>query len=594
MHVKPEYKSFGELFRENNVFFTPFYQRDYSWEDEQINQFCIDIKYALTKKQHNQPCEHFFGGVVCAQTQGIGNRKIENLLVDGQQRLSTITLFFSAVKEILEGLECEEADDKFKSAILQDIYKYFYFDEREHRETIKHRRIKIGQADNDFYNSLMDNHEIKATRDSHNLMSDAKNIFLDFFKKDLLIEKNTTECLDIIDEVVKLFDEKFLLIHIITTNVDDAHKLFTVLNDRGMNLTEGELLKAYTIGLCDNSTPCITQISRDWDIILQHPSKKVSDFLRWIIIMISGENVTASSVLQKYKELYFPEKTSPIDIAHKVKFMRICVERLQYISEGEWPYDESNITTNWHKGKLELLIKKLKHTHVMPVLLAASFTHEKEFQNIVNETCKFFIRYKAISALHATIFSSLYPNLAKEIHQLKDRFTIKLVYSKFNEILNSKDPDNTFFITGIRNLRYQRKGDNKPLKCLLVTIEENWQWLNSGNISCDSRLRLEDKTRVFDFNNTTLEHLYPYHAEKDERVEVLEKIKNNIGNIVLLDITRNTKNDDKSFTQKKDNFINTGIGIHQYLLENEEWNEESINRLTEIYIDSACKTFSFK
>ncbi|EBU8202711.1 DUF262 domain-containing protein, partial [Salmonella enterica subsp. enterica serovar Livingstone] len=111
------------------------------------------------------------------------------------------------------------------------------------------------------------------------------------------------------DEVVKLFEEKFLLIHIITTNVDDAHKLFTVLNDRGMTLTEGELLKAYTIGLCDNSTQCIAQISSDWDIILQHPPKKVSDFLRWIIIMISGENVTTSSVLQKYKESYFPEKT---------------------------------------------------------------------------------------------------------------------------------------------------------------------------------------------------------------------------------------------------------------------------------------------
>ncbi|WP_218672525.1 hypothetical protein, partial [Salmonella enterica] len=56
--------------------------------------------------------------------------------------------------------------------------------------------------------------------------------------------------------------------------------------------------------------------------------------------MISGENVTTSSVLQKYKESYFPEKTSPIDISNKVKFMRICVERLQYISEGEWPYDD--------------------------------------------------------------------------------------------------------------------------------------------------------------------------------------------------------------------------------------------------------------
>ncbi|EBH9216411.1 hypothetical protein DLM16_23735, partial [Salmonella enterica subsp. enterica serovar Livingstone] len=55
-----------------------------------------------------------------------------------------------------------------------------------------------------------------------------------------------------------------------------------------------------------------------------------------------------------------------------------------------------------------------------------------------------------------------------------------------------------------------------------------------------------------------------------------------------------TKNDDKSFSQKKDNFINTGIGIHQYILEKTEWNEQDINELTERYIGYACKVFSFK
>ncbi|WP_145031427.1 DUF262 domain-containing protein [Pantoea ananatis] len=594
MHVRPQYKSFGELFRENNIFFTPFYQRDYSWEDEQINQFCTDIKYALNKKQNDQACDHFFGGVVCAQKQGIGTRKIENLLVDGQQRLSTITLFFSAVKETLEKIKCDEDDDRFKSEILKDIYKYFYFDERENRETIKNRRMKIGQADNDFYNSLMDSKVIEATRDSHRLMREAKTTFLDFFEKDLLIAKRPSESLDVIDEIVKLFDEKFLLIHIITTNVDDAHKLFTVLNDRGVSLTEGELLKAYTIGLCNNSSSCIEQISSDWDIILKYTPKKVSDFLRWIIIMISGDNVTTSSVLQKYKEFYFPEKTSPIDIAYKVKFMRVCVEKLQYIYDGEWPYDESNTTTNWHKNKLDLLIRKLKHTHAMPVLLAASFACESEFQNLVNETCKFFIRYKAISTLHATIFSTIYPELAREIYQLKDSFTIKIAQTKFNDILKVKDPDDTYLSIGIRNLRYQRKGDNKPLKCLLITIEENWQWLCSENLTCSNRLQLEDKTRIFDFNNTCLEHLYPENAGKNFRDENMEKIKNSIGNIVIADGARSIGGDDKPFFEKRKIFINTGIGSHKCIIEKKEWTVDNIKSLTEKYIEYACKVFSFR
>ncbi|EBL0730823.1 DUF262 domain-containing protein, partial [Salmonella enterica] len=63
MNVKPEYMSFGELFKNSNIFYTPTYQRDYSWEDEQIEQFCNDIQDALVKKKSKKSCEHFFGGV---------------------------------------------------------------------------------------------------------------------------------------------------------------------------------------------------------------------------------------------------------------------------------------------------------------------------------------------------------------------------------------------------------------------------------------------------------------------------------------------------------------------------------------------------
>lgn len=60
MNVKPDYMSFGELFKNNNVFYTPKYQRDYSWEDEQIEQFCNDIKDALDKKNSRKKLRAFF------------------------------------------------------------------------------------------------------------------------------------------------------------------------------------------------------------------------------------------------------------------------------------------------------------------------------------------------------------------------------------------------------------------------------------------------------------------------------------------------------------------------------------------------------
>ncbi|EDX7794234.1 HNH endonuclease, partial [Salmonella enterica subsp. enterica serovar Saintpaul] len=389
------------------------------------------------------------------------------------------------------------------------------------------------------------------------------------------------------------FEESFLVIHIVTNSIDDAYKLFTVLNDRGINLTEGELLKAHTIGICSDNLSHQRTISDNWDAILKHPSKKVTDYLRWILIMLTGNNITASSVLEEYKKTVFNELISKSEIAQTVAYIRDCVERLEYISSGEWPFENNN-DNKWHKSKLDLLINKLKHLHAMPLLLAASFSSENNFKHIVNETSKFFIRCKMISDLHASIFSKLYAVLALRIHKERDRFDISKLHGAFNEILLDKDPEDVRFSTNVRSLIYQKKGDNKPIKCLLMTIQENWEWLKQpcqGNSL--NRLKREDQTIIFDFNSMTLEHIYPYSALHEDKDMDMEKLKNNIGNIVLLDPTRNNKNDNKPFIDKKNSFENTGIGIHSWIYEQKEWTEESVKKLTETYVDAAVKVFSF-
>ncbi|EAU7582330.1 TPA: HNH endonuclease family protein, partial [Salmonella enterica] len=132
------------------------------------------------------------------------------------------------------------------------------------------------------------------------------------------------------------------------------------------------------------------------------------------------------------------------------------------------------------------------------------------------------------------------------------------------------------------------------IKCLLMTIQENWEWLKQpcqGNSL--NRLKREDQTIIFDFNSMTLEHIYPYSALHEDKDMDMEKLKNNIGNIVLLDPTRNNKNDNKPFIDKKNSFENTGIGIHSWIYEQKEWTEESVKKLTETYVDAAVKVFSF-
>ncbi|MCQ8880706.1 DUF262 domain-containing HNH endonuclease family protein [Pseudoalteromonas shioyasakiensis] len=594
MKVNPEYKSFGELFTENNVFYTPKYQRDYSWESEQIEQFCGDINNALLALDEGKVSQHFFGGIVCAQDEGVGNRKIDNMLVDGQQRLTTIIIFFSVVKVILEKFDGDVEEREFRNALLGDIQKYLTFEERVQRERVTHQRIKIGNADNEFFQATINGAEIEKTRDSHKLIWDAKSYFETFFYETLFDGKNLSECLEIIDNIIKLFEESFLLIHIISTTVDDAYKLFMVLNDRGINLTEGELLKAHTIGNFNDDDPNVIQITNDWDLILANDARSVSDFLRWVITMLSGEHIPNTKVLDKYKQDYFTNQLSSREMAGKVRFLKEACDKLKLISDAEWPFEESTNTTQFHKTKLDWLVKKMKHTHSMPLLLAAIYTSETEFQKVISETCKFFIRYKVISNMHAGIFSSLYPETAKSIFGQRDRFSISELQGAYRNILNSKDADNEYFKAGIASLSYSRKGDNRPLKYLMVTIQENWRWLtNEPELGIRRRLGLEDKTVVFDFKNTSIEHLYPYSAKEEDRDPEMEELKNRIGNLVILNINTNASNKDKIFEDKLDGFRNSGIGVHEFILEHEQWSTVEVELLRGRYIDLCIKAFSF-
>jgi len=594
MQVKPEYKSFGELFTESNVFYTPKYQRDYSWESEQIDQFCGDIKNALLALESDKSPQHFFGGIVCAQEEGVGNRKIDNMLVDGQQRLSTIIIFFSVIKSILQGFTGDKQDLDFRDDLLKDIEKYLIFEERVHRERVTHTRVTIGNADNDFFQATIKGAELEQTRDSHKLIWSAKKCFETFIIEGLFENKTLADSLEVVDNIIKLFEEKFLLIHIISTTVDDAYKLFMVLNDRGINLTEGELLKAHTIGNFDENDIHVIQMTNDWDSILANDANSVSDFLRWIITMLTGEHIPNSQVLEKYKQEYLMSNLSPNEMATKVKFIRQACEKLKLLSDAEWPFEITNNTNQFHRTKLDWLVKKLKHTHSMPMLLASTYTTEIEFQKVISETCKFFIRYKVISNMHAGVFSTLYPSKAKSIFTKRDRFKVSEIQAEFRELIAHKDPGNEFFTAGISSLSYSRKGDNRPLKYLMVTIQENWNWLtNNPALGIRRRLEMEDKTVVFDFKNTTIEHLYPYSAKEEDRDADLEEVKNRIGNLVILDVNTNASNKDKKFEDKLEGFRNSGIGIHELILQHDSWDTDKVESLHNQYIALCIRAFSF-
>ena len=98
--ISPSYTTIGDIFEKNFLFEVPKYQRYYSWEDEQIDDYIKDIDNIYNNTTDANPIEHFFGGIVVVDKPVAGSNRSQRELIDGQQRITTtILLIVSLIRK---------------------------------------------------------------------------------------------------------------------------------------------------------------------------------------------------------------------------------------------------------------------------------------------------------------------------------------------------------------------------------------------------------------------------------------------------------------------------------------------------------------
>lgn len=103
--IDPSYTTIGMLFEKNFLFEVPKYQRYYSWEDEQVDDFIKDVKGIYLHDTSENTIEHFFGGIVAVEKRIPGSNRQQRELIDGQQRITTTLLLIIALIRKYEKLK---------------------------------------------------------------------------------------------------------------------------------------------------------------------------------------------------------------------------------------------------------------------------------------------------------------------------------------------------------------------------------------------------------------------------------------------------------------------------------------------------------
>ncbi|MCD9475469.1 DUF262 domain-containing protein [Photobacterium phosphoreum] len=551
MQVEPDYNSVGALFRDANVFRVPEYQRGYAWEDEEINDFLEDFKKVL-----NNEGEHFFGCLVCAQDTEISGHEKINKLVDGQQRLTTFVIF---AKCLIAQYKKYSNEDEFSEYIKEKIdelnSRYLYYKKSVNKKTMYIKRLELSRRDNDFFQAMMSGNETEeCERDSHKRIKRGFKLIQDFFTENLS-EGNISRKLDILDDIEDKLNKNCNVIQMVTSSVSDAYKLFQVINDRGRALNSTDLLRAKTLGIADNKKNefIFKQVEKLWDDLDKSYGSSVERLLGHYYSSVTGKKVKSSAFYdQCMDDLFDKGRISPPNLLAKLKNISVQLSKLNKIASGEWPYSESTLG-KWHHSRLDILINNLKHTHPIPLLLAASNIGEKDFSDVVRILEIFFFRYKYICGNKIDLATTRYLNTCKAI--VNGKFELNQFKVELRKLIHEKANDE-LFSSRLEALEYSTLpgGDNKGIKYLLLGIEEFYRWYKDnckGGVS--GRTKYLDTSKVYDFKMMTIEHVYPRNPTIRD-VE-LEGSINTIGNLTLLDPNLNTSLGNIPYESKLNYFI---------------------------------------
>lgn len=139
MDVRPLYHSVGELFKYQPVYKVPAYQRSYSWEQLEIEDFIRDLENCYNKRKYDSAVVHFFGQIVCIGEKLQGTYGLSYFeLVDGQQRIATFILLVLSLKKTYESIIVEinglaeyVNQKNILNERIQDLSKRYLFFQKE-------------------------------------------------------------------------------------------------------------------------------------------------------------------------------------------------------------------------------------------------------------------------------------------------------------------------------------------------------------------------------------------------------------------------------------------------------------------------------
>ena len=529
----------------NKVFVIPSFQRNYEWTQEQCDELFSDIK-KVAKKDVTQ---HYLGNIVYYESMNTYASYTELVLVDGQQRITSLLLLVCAIRDSIED---EDEKTEINNSYLINTNK-------------KHPRMRLKQNEYDAgaFEAIVEGNKVAI--DSFKDSNVCQNYW--HFRELLEDEQpnqimNALAYLQIVDLVFKIDED-----------LTPIQTIFEKMNSTGKPLSLADLARNHL--LVSGSTADQTQLYKDYWINIEQNlgSDNISRFVKDYLIMKMHKDVNDKKAYQKFKEYVKNSGKSNREVLTDMLEYSVYYKYLRFFT-----------SPNAKLNRLIKMLDALKTSDVYPLymsLLKQLSGDQSGAIKIFSLLKDFMLRYRIVlpTAGGSGLRDVTY-NLLRKLDdaQIKCDYDSILFELSNSATETSRFPDDDEFTKALKRssmLNY------KYARVLFLTIEES-----------------ETKNKPADPSDITIEHIMPQKLSakwvndlggKENADRVYDLYINSIGNLAPMSRGYNAKLSNNAWSKKRADLKKVQFSVTTEVAQNEKWTEDEIKKRADDLALRACK-----
>lgn len=557
----------NKLLNTSRQFIVPIFQRNYSWQKSQYEQLWFDILRASKFKEKQN---HFIGSIVYIDMGTPAGRPQQLLLIDGQQRLTTISILLCAIKDYVQKFNLETKLINLAKIKNQFLYNSDEIDEDRYK-------LLLNVQDKETYIKLIDNTIFTVNKPATNIIKCYEFFYErieDFIKQHRQI-----------DEIYAGIFKLSLVSISLDKDSDNPQMIFESMNSTGKDLSQTDLLRNYL--LMDLTPEKQTRLYKTYwkpmeelfgEDIYKNDLNKFDYFIRDFLTLKSdtGYICKINNVYENFKRYYLDnncEKFAVLkDLFTYAKYYA-CIDLLQE--------NDDELKLYWQE------FKKLDSHVVYPFLLklyddySRQILIKEDFKKILQVVISYLWR-RAICEIPTNslskTFATLYQAVDKYdyVNSVIKAFVFKSSYKRFPSDYEVREKLQTKDIYHFRLRKY------------LLEVLENYYHKEPIDLNTA---------------NYTIEHIMPQNIEHnlswqqmlgEDWQEVHSLYLHTLGNLTITGYNAEMSN--KSFVEKvngESGFKHSHLKLNESIAQCDVWNKKAIQRRTNILTDIILKIWKY-